>query len=103
MAAVPVQLVVAAVGLEGPAEELLAWGGVLGDQQDRADGGGPAEGAVEVGQAGAVGGGVAVGAVATVAAVVGEGARQRTPEQRIAAGLGLPLPAYPVTSIPMNP
>lgn len=67
MAAVAVQLVVAAVGLEGPAEELLAWSGVLGDQQDRADGGGPGEGAVDVGQARRPAGGVAVGAVAAVA------------------------------------
>ena len=67
MAAVAMQLVVAAMGLEGPAEELLAGGGVLGDQQDRADGGGPGEGAVDVGQAGAVAGGVVVGAVAAVA------------------------------------
>ena len=42
MAAVAVQLVVTAMGLEGPAEELLAWGGDLGDQQHRADAGGAA-------------------------------------------------------------
>ena len=58
MAAVALQLIVAAIGFEGPAEELFARGGVLGNQQDCADGGGPCEGAVEVGQAGAVGGGV---------------------------------------------
>jgi hypothetical protein len=41
MAAVAVEIVVAAMGLECPAKALLAGGGVLGDQQDRADGGGP--------------------------------------------------------------
>jgi len=79
------------MGLEGPAEELLAWGGVLGDQQNRADGSGPCGGAVEVSQAGAVGGGVAVGAVAPVAGVVGEGARQSTAKDRAAAALGVAL------------
>ena len=79
------------MGLEGPAEELLSWGGVLGDQQDRADRRGTAEGAVGVGQRGAADGGVAAGAVAAVAGVVGEGAGQRVPKDRTAARLGLPL------------
>ncbi len=73
------------MGLERPAKELLAGGGVLGDQQDRADDGGPAEGVVEVGQPGVCHHGVAVGAVAAAAGVVGEGARQRVPEDSAAA------------------
>ena len=91
MAAVAVQLVVASVGLEGPAEELLARGGVLGDEQDRADGGGAGEGAVDVGQPRRPAGGVVVRAVAAVAGAAGEGARQRAPKDRTAAGLGVAL------------
>jgi hypothetical protein len=91
MAAVAMQCIVAAGGLEGPAEELLAGGGVLGDQQDRADRGGTAEGAVDVGKRSAADGGIVVGAVAAVAGVVCEGAGQRVSKDRTAAGLGLPL------------
>ena len=50
------------------AQQKNSWpgGGVLGDEQDRADGGGPGEGAVDVGQARRPAGGVAVGAVAAI-------------------------------------
>ena len=90
MAAVAVQVVIAAMGFEGPAEEFLAGGGVLGDQQDGADGG-VAAGGVQIGQAGAVGGGVAVEAVAAIGGTAGEGACQRTAELGTAAALGIPL------------
>ena len=91
MAAVAVQVLIAAVGLERPAEELLARRGVLSDQQDCADAGGPGEGAVDVGQSGAVAGGVAVGAVAAVAGGVEESAGLGAAEHRAAARLGLAL------------
>ena len=79
------------MGLEGPAEEFLAWGGVAGNQQDRADGSSARERAVDVGQAGAIAGGVAVGAVAAVARVVRVGAGEGTAKDSTAAGLGVAL------------
>jgi len=85
MAAIAVQIVIAAMGFEGPAEELFAGGGVLGDQQDGADGC-VAAGGVQIGQAGAVGGGVAVGAVAAIGGAAGVGAGQGTAELGTAAG-----------------
>ena len=80
MAAVAVQLVVAAGGLEGPAEELLAWGGVLGDEQNRADRAGASDRAVDVGKPGAVGHRVAVpGRAFTKAARARKDASRRMP------------------------
>ena len=91
MAAVALQVIVAAIGFEGPAEELFARGGVLGDKQNRADRSGTREGPVEVGQASAVGGGVAVGAVAAIGDAAGVGAGQCTSKDSTAAALGIAL------------
>ena len=57
------QILIAAIGIEGPGEEFTSICGVLGDEQNRTEVA-VAGGGVEIGQAGGVDGGVAVVAVA---------------------------------------